>query len=150
MPTGSILNKFNDRGFTFIAVDPADHEVDENVFLHVNAIRDQDQANLFVKGSRVEFEIVFVSRNGQDRPQARNARLIITTTDITTSTSLVSERRGTVKFWHSMGYGFIVDEKGDHEYYVKWASVPGGYLRQGDAVGFDVEYADDGKVRPST
>lgn len=146
MPTGSILDKFNDRGFTFIVVDP-EHEIDENVFLHVTALQYQDQANLFVKGSQVEFELVFVSRDGRDRPQARNARLITETTGTGSSTSPIGETRGSVKFWHAMGYGFIADEKGDHEYYVKSASVPGGYLRQGDAVGFDVQHADDGKTQ---
>jgi len=146
VPTGSILNKINDRGFTFIAVDP-EHEIDENVFLHVTAIQDQDQVNLFVRGSRVEFELVLVSRDGQDRPQARNARLVIETTDTGISTLPVGERRGNVKFWHPMGYGFIVDEKGDHEYYTKATSVPGGYLRQGDSVSFDLEEEDSGKAQ---
>jgi cold shock CspA family protein len=43
-----------------------------------------------------------------------------------------------------MGYGFIADENGGHEYYVKSTSVPGGYLRQGDAVGYDVHTSQGG------
>ncbi len=146
MLAGSVLNKFSDRGFTFVAVDP-EYGVDENVFLHVTGIEDQDQANLFVKGSRVEFELVFVSRDGQDRPQARNARLMVEVADAGTPTSATGAHRGSVKFWHPMGYGFVADEKGDREYYVKSGSVPGGYLRQGDIVGFDVENGRDGKTQ---
>lgn len=146
MPTGSILDKFSNKGFTFIAVDP-EHEIDENVFLHVSAVEDQNQTNLFVRGSRVEFEVVYVSRDGRDRPQARNARLVVEAASAVTSTSSADRRCGSVKFWHPMGYGFIVDEKGDHEYYVKTASVPGGYLREGDIAAFDVESADDGRTQ---
>jgi cold shock CspA family protein len=147
--TGSILDKFSNRGFTFIAVDP-ENEIDENVFLHVRAIEDQNQANLFVKGSRVEFEVVYVSREGRDRPQARNARLVVEATSLSTLTSSVGERRGSVKFWHPMGYGFIADEKGDHEYYVKSASVPGGYLREGDALSSTSRPQIMARRRPST
>jgi cold shock CspA family protein len=146
MLTGSVLNRFSYRGFTFIAVDP-EHAVEENVFLHVSGIQDQDQANLFVKGSRVEFDLVFVSRDGRDRPQARNVRLLVDVSDTSTPTSPSSEHEGSVKFWHPMGYGFITDESGAREYYVKSGSVPGGYLRQGDAVGFDLETGDDGKTQ---
>src|SRR5579862_8704458 len=46
-----------------------------------------------------------------------------------------------------MGYGFISDEKGDHEYYVKWSSVPGGYLRQGDSVAYDVQTSREGTTQ---
>jgi len=146
MLTGSVLNKLSHRGFTFIVVDP-EHAVEENVFLHVSGIQDQDQANLFVKGSRVEFDLVFVSRDGRDRPQARNVRLVVDVSDASTPTSPSSEHEGSVKFWHPMGYGFITDESGAREYYVKSGSVPGGYLRQGDAVGFDLETGDDDKTQ---
>jgi len=124
VPTGSVLNKINNRGFTFIAVDP-EYEVDDNVFLHVTAIQDRDHVDLFARGSRVEFEIVFVSRDGQGRPQARNARPVAETADTGISTSSVGEKRGSVKFRHPMGYGFLVDEKGGHECYAKVTSVPG-------------------------
>jgi cold shock CspA family protein len=144
--TGSILNKFSDRGFTFIAVDPG-HGIDDIVFLHVTGIRDKDQASLFVTGSRVEFDVVFVGRDGRERPQARNARLAVDALGVGTSGSPVGERRGSVKFWHPMGYGFIAEEKGEREYYVKSGSVPGGYLRHGDIVGFDVENTSDGKTQ---
>lgn len=97
MPTGSILNKFSNRGFTFIAVDP-EHEIGENVFLHLSAVEDQNQVSLFVTGSRVEFEVVYVSRDGGDRPQARNVRLAVETADTVVSASLLGERRGSVKF----------------------------------------------------
>ncbi len=146
MPTGSILNKFSDKGFTFIAVDP-EHEIGENVFLHLSAVEDQNQVSLFVTGSRVEFEIVHVSRDGRDRPQARNVRLVVEAADAAVSTSPLGERRGSVKFWDPLGYGFIMDEKGDREYYVKSASVPGGYLREGDVLSFDVQTSDDGKTQ---
>jgi len=146
MLTGSVLNKFSERGFTFIAVDP-EHAIDENVFLHVNGLLDRDQASLFVKGSRVEFEIVFVSRDGRDWPQARNARLVADVAGVGTPASSSSERQGCVKFWHPMGYGFICDDSGGREYYVKSGSVPGGYLRQGDSVGFDLETGHDSKTQ---
>lgn len=97
MPTGSILDKFSNKGFTFIAVDP-EHEIDENVFLHVSAVEDQNQTNLFVRGSRVEFEVVYVSRDGRDRPQARNARLVVEAASAVTSTSSADRRCGSVKF----------------------------------------------------
>ena len=69
-----VLNKFNDRGFTFITVDP-EHGIKEDVFLHISGIEDPVQANLFIRGARIEFEMMIVSRGGRDRPQARNARL---------------------------------------------------------------------------
>lgn len=64
MLTGSILDKFSNRGFTFIAVDP-EHEIEENVFLHVRAIEDQNQANLFVKGSRVDSRSCMLAAKGE-------------------------------------------------------------------------------------
>lgn len=111
------------------------------------AIEDQNQVSLFVTGSRVEFEVVYVSRDGRDRPQARNVRLVVEAANTATSTSPLSERRGSVKFCDPIGYGFIVDEKGDREYYVKSASVPGGYLREGGFLSFDIQTADDGKTQ---
>jgi cold shock CspA family protein len=144
MPTGSLLNRITNRGFTFIAVD-AEFNIEENVFLHVSNIVDEDQSTLFVKGSRVEFDIVYISRDGKDRPQARNARLLIEVAGTGASGVSTYTQQGHVKFWHPMGYGFISSEKGDREYYVKSASVPGGYLRQGDIVGFHVETMGEGK-----
>jgi cold shock CspA family protein len=142
--TGSVLNRFSERGFTFIAVDP-EHEVeDENVFLHLSGIEDQEQANLFVKGSRVEFDLVYVSRDGRNRPQARRARLVADAgAGLNSQSSPTKEQYGGLKFWHPMGYGFISGEAGDQEYYVKSGSVPGGYLRPGDAVAFDLETGQD-------
>jgi cold shock CspA family protein len=143
MHTGSILNRFGERGFTFIAVDP-EYDIEENVFLHVSNIVDEDKIALFVIGSRVEFDLVYVSRDGEERPQARNARLIKEPADTAVSSSTATEQ-GSVKFWHPLGFGFIADEKGDHEYYVRSASVPGGYLRQGDAVSFNIEEPSERK-----
>jgi cold shock CspA family protein len=139
MPTGSLLNRISDRGFTFIAVDP-EFGIDENVFLHVSNIVDEAQASLFVKGSRVEFDIIYVTRDGRDKPQARNVTLLVESPSKATTGAAADMLRGSVKFWHPMGYGFIASEKGDHEYYVMSASVPGGYLRQGDLLGFDWAY----------
>ncbi|HUC24912.1 MAG TPA: DUF3825 domain-containing protein [Streptosporangiaceae bacterium] len=145
MLTGSVLSQFNDRGFTFVAVDP-EHGVNDDVFLHISGIADQAQANLFVRGAKIEFDIVIVSRGGHDRPQARNARLIVEIADAGAAVSPPTHR-GSVKFWHPMGYGFIADEKGEHEYYVKSTSVPGGYLRQGDTVGYDVQTSQGGTTQ---
>jgi cold shock CspA family protein len=142
MPTGSILNKFGTRGFTFIAADP-ENQMDDSVFLHVTKLRDRNQARLFAKGSRVEFEVVFVNRDGREKPQARDVRLVDDVTDVVTP-SPTGKRRGHVKFWHPMGYGFIIDEKGDREYYANSENVPRGHLRLGDAVEFDAILADDG------
>lgn len=144
MPTGSLLNRISNRGFTFIAVDP-EFDIEENVFLHVTNVADEAETSLFVKGSRVEFDVVYVSRDGKDKPQARNAKLLADNAGVATSGASVESQRGFVKFWHPMGYGFISSEKGDHEYYVKSASVPGGYLRQGDTVGFHIETAEGGR-----
>lgn len=138
MATGSLLNRISSRGFTFISVDP-EFGIEENVFLHVTNIADEDQASLFVKGSRVEFDIIYVSRDGRDKPQARNVRLLMETPGGAASGASAASLRGSVKFWHPTGYGFIASEKGDHEYYVKSASVPGGYLRQGDVLGFRID-----------
>jgi cold shock CspA family protein len=139
------LNKFSGRGFTFIAADP-EYGVEEDVFLHMGGIQDQSQAILFVQGSRVEFELVYVSRDGQTRPQARNARLVV---DVTAASRPASpnEQRGSVKFWNPLGYGFIAADGGDQKYYAKSGSVPGGYLRQGDEVGFDLATGHDGKAQ---
>lgn len=144
MPTGSLLNRISSRGFTFIAVDP-EFSIDENVFLHVTNIADGNEATLFVRGTRVEFDVVYMSRDGEDKPQARNVKLLAESTVAATSTASVASQRGSVKYWHPMGYGVISTEKGDHEYYVKSASVPGGYLRQGDAVGFYIETGGGGR-----
>jgi hypothetical protein len=51
-----------------------------------------------------------------------------------------------LKFWHPLGYGFLVDQQDNHEYHVSSASVPGGYLRLGDVVAFDLKTAKDGKT----
>jgi cold shock CspA family protein len=144
MPTGSLLNRISNRGFTFIAVDP-DFNIEENVFLHITNIADEEQASLFVKGSRVEFDIIYVSHDGKSKPQARNAKLLMEYNIPGTSGIPTDMQQGHVKFWHAGGYGFISSERGDHEYYVKSASVPGGYLRQGDTVGFHIETAEGGK-----
>jgi len=131
---------FNNRGFTFISVDP-EHDMNENVFFHVSGLRDPEDAKRIVRGSRVEFEIVMVNREGEDKPQARNVQIATARDQNQSATVIAVGRRATVKFWHPQGYGFIVDEKGDHEYHVKAASVPGGFLRDGDVVQFDIDSA---------
>jgi cold shock CspA family protein len=146
MLTGLLLNKFSERGFTFIAVDPG-HGVEENVYLHVGGIQDQSQVDLFAKGSRVEFELVFVSRNGRNRPQARNARLMVDVLADTSRPASSREQRGNVKFWHPLGYGFISAGSSDQEYYVKSGRVAGGYLRHGDEVSFDLVTGHAGKTQ---
>src|SRR5262249_43622035 len=145
MLTGLLLNGFSARGFTFIAVDP-ECGVEENVYLHLDGIRDQSQVNLFTKGSRVEFELVFVSRDGRSRPQARNARLVVDVAD-TSRPASSREQYGTVKFWHPLGYGFISASGGDQEYYARSSRVAGGYLRQGDEVSFALAAGHDGKTQ---
>jgi len=144
MPTGSLVNRISERGFTFIAVDP-EFDIEENVFLHVTNVTNEDEASLYVKGSRVEFDVVYVNRDGKDKPQARNVRLLFEANEADTSRVSAEAERGSVKFWHPMGYGFVSSEKGDHEYYVKSASVLGGYLRAGDVVGFHIESSEGGR-----
>ncbi len=143
MPRGSASNRFNDRGFTFISVDP-EYNMAENVFFHVSGLRDPDDAKQIVRGSRVEFEIVMVNRGGEDKPQARNVQIMTGHDQVETAAVIAAGRRATVKFWHPRGYGFITDEKGDHEYHVKAASVPGGFLRPGDFVQFDIDNTGSG------
>ena len=144
MPAGSLLNRISSRGFTFIAVDP-EFDIEENIFLHITNIVDEDDVNLFVKGSRVEFDVVYVNHDGKDKPQARNVKFLAEKMGAGVSSASTESQRGSVKYWHPMGYGFISSEKGDHEYYVKSASVPGGYLRPGDMVGFHIEASEGGR-----
>lgn len=82
-------------------------------------------------------------KNGQERPQARNVRLVTDTAQDKPATITASARRGQPKFWSLPGYGFIIDETSGEQYYVNSGSVPGGYLRPGDVVQFDVEKDSD-------
>lgn len=147
MPTGSASNRFNDRGFTFISVDP-EYNVAKDVFLHVSGLRDSEDAKRIVRGSRLEFEIVSVNRDGQDKLQARDVQIMARKDRVDTAKVVASGRRAAVKFWHPQGYGFIADETGEHEYYVRADSVPGGFLRPGDVVEFDIDSTgDEGRMQ---
>ncbi len=139
MPVGILRASFNDRGFTFIE-GGAEAEVAQDVFLHFRDIADGEDSGLFVRGARVEFDLVLVTVGGEEKSQARNVRLIEAgaaaprTRDISRT-----DLRGHVKFWHANGYGFIVDEDSGDESYASGTSVPRRYLRSGDIVQFDLE-----------
>jgi cold shock CspA family protein len=143
---GTLTGSFNDRGFTFIEADPS-ADIGGDVFLHIGAIAEEEESRLYVRGARVEFDVVMVARGTEERPQARNVRLA-QGTHVASSTPTISrtELRGTPKFWSPTGFGFIVDEDSGEEHFAGAASVPGGYLRAGDVVEFDVQTHEDGRI----
>jgi cold shock CspA family protein len=141
---GTVQASFNDKGFTFISPE-ADSGEPADVFLHITRLLSGQDAKLFVRGSRVEFDIALVMRNSEEKPQARNARLLLAA-EVPTSVGAISTsgRRGALKFWSPLGFGFLVDQDSGDELYVHTSSVPGGYLRNGDVVQFDIEQSDSG------
>lgn len=146
MAEGILTGRFNDRGFVFIRPDSGTG-LDEDVFLHISATDRSVDSNVFVRGTRIEFDVVMVTRGSQERPQARNARLVEGRAATGGASSISSAgKRGNLKFWAPGGsYGFIVDEASGDEYYVAGASTPGGYLREGDSLQFDVQVHEGGK-----
>lgn len=144
MARGTVQASFNDKGFTFVAAEP-DSGLDADVFLHITQLAPGEDAKLFVRGSQVEFEVAHVTRNAEEKPQARNVRLLhVAEIPVTGGTVSASGRRGALKFWSPQGYGFLVDQESGDELYVHASSVPGGYLRLGDVIQFDIEQAAAG------
>jgi cold shock CspA family protein len=147
MLTGTLTGPFNERGFTFIR-GGHDANAGPDVFLHIrNLVEGQDSAH-YVRGALVEFDLILVRVGGTEKPQARNVKLAATGA-VSQATSELSRTnvRGRPKFWHANGYGFVVDEETQEEFYVPGTSVPHGYLRNGDEVEFDVEEQDDGRFQ---
>jgi cold shock CspA family protein len=139
MPNGRLKKSFTDNGYTFIVPDDGDADV----FLHVSRIRPDQRKDLFVGGARVEYEVEIVPFKGRERAQASNAGIAEDQGVQTASSVVVNGRRGSVKFWHPDGYGFLVDGDDGNEYYANGANVQGGYLRAGDQVQFDVAKEGD-------
>lgn len=148
--TGILRASFNDRGFTFIAVDEPEGAGRRDVFLNIRDLADEEDSSAFVRGSRVEFEIVLVKRRSRDgtleeKEQARDARL--TEPAASPATVVQSGLQGSLKFWHPTGYGFIVADDGSGDFFVSGASVPRGYIRMGDVVQFDVAKQSTGDLQ---
>lgn len=131
MPRGTLQRAFNDKGFSFIGLDPPG--ASKPVFLHIRALAPGQDARLFVAGATVDFDVVLVASGSVERPQARNVVLV---PEAVPSSAF---REGTVKFWTPRSFGFVKDQRTEEEFYVSAASVPGGYLRDGDVVRFQVE-----------
>lgn len=146
MPIGVLKTAFNDRGFTFIE-GGAETEA-RDVFLHVRSLANGEDSQLYVRGARVSFDLVLVNVAGDEKPQARNVKLVEGGLGDHDSPDIVTtELRGRLKFWHANGYGFIADEATGDEFYVSGSSVPRRYLRNGDVVQFDVEKQADDRVQ---
>jgi cold shock CspA family protein len=144
---GTLQGPFNSRGFTFITP-PSDAGITESVFAHISQLNAGQDARSFVRGSRVEFEIVTVARAGKQSPQAHRIGLATEANHAAPASSIVaSGRTGTLKFWAAESFGFLIEDHSSDEFYVNGDSVPGGYLRQGDSVRFDVEQLADGRQR---
>lgn len=146
MPEGVLRAAFNDRGFTFI--EGGEESGARDVFLHIRNLVGGEDADRFVRGARVSFDLVLVQVGGEEKPQARNVRLIEAGPDSPAPPDIVGTNlRGRLKFWHANGYGFVVDESSADEYYVSATSVPRRHLRNGDVVEFDVEKQTDDRVQ---
>lgn len=141
MARGTVLKPFNDRGFTFVkdASDSGEGAVD--VFLHVTSLRPGEDAKSYVRGAIVEYDLILVPKYGVERPQAQSVRLVHGPDE---STGGERTHEGRVKFWTPLSYGFA-DSTSDEEFFVHSTSVPGGYLRDGDEIEFDVEPMEDGR-----
>ncbi len=145
MAIGALSSGFNDRGFTFVKGE-GDAAGPQNVFLHIRDLADGQDSERFIRGARVEFELVLVTRDGIDKPQARNAKLIAADLEARADTTVWGNNlHGCPKFWHPKGYGFLVDEASGEDFYVGATSVPHGHLRAGDEVVFDVEEQANGR-----
>jgi cold shock CspA family protein len=145
MPIGVLAAGFNERGFTFIRGGIEGSAQD--VFLHIRSLADGQNFQLFIRGAHVEFDLVLEGAAGDEKPQAREARLtgsnLVAQGD--SASVLRADLRGHLKFWHANGYGFIVDDASGDEFYVPAASVPRRHLRSGDDLEFDVEAQSDGR-----
>jgi len=132
MSEGRLKNGFNDKGFTFVA----DSEGGD-VFLHVTHLASGEDKSLFIRGAHITYEVEMVTRRGEEKPQARDARIKIVADG--QKPPIATGLHGTVKFWHATGYGFVIDANTGTEYYAHHAAVQRGYLDLGDRVTFDVE-----------
>ena len=139
MVRGTLIGSFNDKGFAFIGSD-SDAGLSDDVFLHIGQIASGEDARLYVRGAAVEFDVVMVTRGAVDKPQARNCRLLLGDSGVARALSSTgtSGRRGTLKFWSPLGFGFLVDRESGEEVYARSDTVPGGYLREGDEIEFDI------------
>ena len=73
---GTLAASFNPRGFTFIECESAEG-IDGDVFLHISKIGDGEDPNLFVRGARVECDVVMVPmapRRGRRRETQGSCR----------------------------------------------------------------------------
>jgi cold shock CspA family protein len=142
VPTGTLQGSFGERGFTFIRLDAESGS--EDVFLHVTQIQADEDSRRYVRGSIVEFEAAVVVRDGKERTQARKARLLEHGGGVAQPPTITSSgHRGRVKFWSPLGYGFVVDESSEDDFFAHASSVAKGYLRSGDEVEFDVGTVDE-------
>lgn len=143
MPRGVLKTSFKEKGFAFIATDP-DVGLSSDVFLHINDLAPGEDATVFVRGAAVEFEVALVTREGAESPQARMCRRIAGGGAASPQFAVeATGLRGTVKFWSPLNYGFLVNDDSPHEeFYAPADSVPGGYLREGDAIEFDLAVSD--------
>lgn len=144
MATGTLQARFNDRGFTFIEPDPdGDNPLGSAVFLHINQLKPGEDAKAYVRGVRVEYQVTMVSDKGVLKPKAQSARILVGSAAVIGSAEIVKTAlRGRPKFW-APTYGFVTDEASGLEYFVSADDAPGGYLREGDALQFDVERTED-------
>ena len=141
MAQGIVLRPFSDKGYTFVEPVTADANT-QDVFLHVKSLEPGQDAKEYVRGALVEYEVVLVSKDGVEKPQAQGVRLVRSPDE---GTGDKRTHGGKVKFWTPLSYGFVTDSSTDEELFVHSTSVPGGYLRDGDQIEFGVEELDDGK-----
>src|SRR5437764_962589 len=127
--SGTVKGTFDERGFVFIEPDQS-AGIEEDVFLHITALREGEDSSLFVRGARVEFDVIMVRRGGESKPQGRDAVLTgggavaggpIVLEDAQAgggqpgqearsggpSVITKTDLRGHIKFWYPTGYGFL-------------------------------------------
>lgn len=148
MLRGVLKTSFEPKGFAFIAAD-AESGISDDVFLHVDNIAEGQDKAMFVRGTPVEFELAEGKRrDGSSGPAARDCRVIDDASaflDTAASELRGVDVTGTVKFWSPGNYGFIApDGPARDNVYVSAVSAPGGYLRPGDDVRFDLAESPKG------
>lgn len=143
MTTGTLQGSFNDKGFTFVHPDLGSG-ISSDVFLHIRQLREGEAPRAYVRGVQVQFDVEMVESNGEEKPQARDAVLVSGPRSAGAPAVLAVERQGTLKFWSALSFGFLVDHSSGEKLYVNAHSVPGGYLRHGDEIAFDIEQGPSG------